>query len=127
MDETESVAILNLAAALERVGGDQLLLEEVAQLFLETSPDLLGEIRRAVEAREARALERTAHTLKGSVGNFGAEAAYQAALRLEKMGRSGDLTAVEEALGALESEMERLRPALATLGQGKQEAPGVQA
>ena len=118
MDATDPVTILNLAAALERVGGDQELLEEVAQLFLDTSPDLLTEIGRAVVARDARALERSAHTLKGSVGNFGADAAFQAALRLEKIGRSGDLMGVDEAYRALEAEMERLRPALATLGPG---------
>lgn len=118
MDETDTVAILNLAAALDRVGGDQGLLEEVALLFLDTSSDLFTEIGHAVEARDARALERAAHTLKGSVGNFGADAAFQAAFQLEKMGRSGNLTGVDEAYHALETEMERLRPALATLGQG---------
>ncbi len=118
MDETDTVGILNLAAALERVGGDQELLEEVAQLFLDTSPDLFTAIGHAVEARDARALERAAHTLKGSVGNFGADATFQAALQLEKMGRSGNLTGVDEAYHALETEMNRLRPALATLGHG---------
>jgi HPt (histidine-containing phosphotransfer) domain-containing protein len=115
MDPSDTTAILNLAAALDRVGGDKELLEEVAQLFLETSPDLVAEIGRAVAAGNAEALERAAHTLKGSVGNFGAEAAFEAALRLEKMGRSRDLSGVEAALRALEEEMERLRPALESL------------
>jgi hypothetical protein len=52
------------------------------------------------------------------VGNFGADAAFQAAFQLEKMGRAGDLTGVDEAYHTLETEMDRLRPALATLGQG---------
>ena len=116
MDESDTVAILNLAAALERVGGDRELLEEVAQLFLDTSPNLFAQIGHAVETRDTVALERAAHTLKGSVGNFGADAAFQAAFRLEKMGRSGNLTGVDEAYHALETEMERLRPALVTLG-----------
>jgi HPt (histidine-containing phosphotransfer) domain-containing protein len=115
MDPTDTTAILNLAAALDRLGGDKELLEEVAQLFLQTSPDLLAEIRRAVAAGNAEALERSAHTLKGSVGNFGAEAAFDAALRLEKIGRSRELRGAEEALGVLEREMERVRPALKSL------------
>ena len=118
MDPTDSVAILNLAAALERVGGDQELLEEVAQIFLDTAPALLARVAGAVQARDPRALEYAAHTLKGSVGNFGADAAFKAALQLEKMGRSGELTRVNEAYRALEVEIERLRPALAGLGQG---------
>jgi len=118
MPGTDPDAILNLAAALERVGGDQELLEEVAQLFLETSPGLLGEIQQAVQVQDAQLLERAAHTLKGSVSNFGAEAAFQAALHLEKMGRSRNLRGSEDALRALQAEMERLRPALAGLGAG---------
>jgi len=115
MDSGDPTAILNLAAALDRVGGDRELLEEVALVFLETSGELLGKVRKAVGAGDAAALERAAHALKGSVGNFGAEPAYQAAMRLEKMGRSRDLTGVEDALRALETELERLRPALASL------------
>ena len=116
MQAADPQEILNLAAALDRVGGDKGLLEEVAQLFLETSPDLLAEIEQAVVDRDAVALERTAHTLKGSVGNFGADAASRAALKLERMGRARDLNGVEEAFQVLETEMDRLRPALATLG-----------
>lgn len=116
MDESHE-GIINLAAALERVGGDVELLEEVAQVFLDNAPDQVAQIRKAAEAGDGVALERAAHALKGSVGNFGAEAAFQAALRLEKMGRSGDLTGVQEACAALEAEMKRLRPALAALGK----------
>ena len=109
--------ILNLAAALDRVCGDQELLEEVAKLFLGTVPALLSQIREAVKERHAKSLERAAHTLKGSVGNFGAEAACEAALRLEKLGRAGEMTGVEEAYAALEAEIERLRPELAALAK----------
>ena len=119
MDPTNHLSILNLAAALERVGGDNELLEEVAKLFLDSAPDLLGQIREAVARRDPQALQHAAHTLKGSVGNFGAEAAFDAALRLEKMGRAGDLAGVKEAFEALEAEMQRLEPALASLGGGR--------
>jgi HPt (histidine-containing phosphotransfer) domain-containing protein len=118
MDTSDPMGILNLAAALDRVGGDSELLEEVAKLFLDTAPELLSQVREAVADRNAPSLERAAHTLKGSVGNFGAEAASEAAHRLEKMGRAGDLTGAEEALAALEREMDRLQPALAALSAG---------
>ncbi len=113
----QSNGILNLAAALDRVGGDNELLEEVAKLFLDSAPSMLGEVREAVARRDARAVERAAHTLKGSVSNFGAEPAFQAALRLERMGRSGDLFGAEEALAALETEIVRLQPALTALAE----------
>ena len=107
--------ILNLAAALDRMGGDTELLGEVARLFLETVPRLLDDIRRAVSRRNSPELGRAAHTLKGSAQNFGATGAVEAAFRLEQMGRAGDLTGVDEALAALETEMQRLEPALVSL------------
>jgi HPt (histidine-containing phosphotransfer) domain-containing protein len=117
VEPTSSREILNLAAALDRVGGDSELLEEIAKLFLDTAPKLLDQIRQAVADRDAAALARSAHTLKGSVGNFSADAAFEAAFRLEKMGRSGELTGVEEAYAALEEVMQRVTQVLATLGE----------
>jgi HPt (histidine-containing phosphotransfer) domain-containing protein len=64
-------------------------------------------------------LQRAAHALKGSVGNFCAQKAFDAALRLEKMGKSENLSEAEEAWSALEAEIERLQPALETLSQGR--------
>ncbi len=61
---------LNWAAALERAGGDEGVLREVVRIFLDTSPGQLVEIRLALERRDAPALQRAAHTLKGSVGIF---------------------------------------------------------
>jgi hypothetical protein len=55
--------------------------------------------------------------LKGAVANFAARSAYEAAFRLEKMARSGDLSGAPEAEAALAREIERLRPALMALGE----------
>jgi hypothetical protein len=57
--------------------------------------------------------------LKGAVGNFGAKGAFDAALRLEMMGRGGDLTNVEEAYAELEKEVTHLKDALAALREEK--------
>ncbi|MBI3696471.1 MAG: Hpt domain-containing protein [Acidobacteria bacterium] len=109
--------ILNLAAALDRMGGDTQLLEEVGRLFLETTPKLLDQIRRAVAGGNWSGLERAAHTLKGSAQNFGATAAVEAASRLEQMGRAGDRRGIDKALAALETEIQRLEPALVALAK----------
>jgi two-component system, sensor histidine kinase and response regulator len=97
---------MNREEAMVSVGGDAELLAELAALFLETLPEYLTQIREAVAAREARTLERAAHTLKGSVGNFGARAASEAAFRLEQIGRGGDWPQAAPALAALEAEID---------------------
>lgn len=106
---------LDESLALSRVGGDRDLLREVVELFLNDYPDVLEKIRAAVSRRDAGALEQHAHSLKGSVSTFGAQWAFDAALALERKGRSGDLSGIEEGLGQLEYALGTLRPDLETL------------
>jgi two-component system, sensor histidine kinase and response regulator len=112
------LAILDRAIALSRVGGDLGLLQEMAQLFLQECPSQMDTIRSAVKNRDARAIERGAHSLKGSVGNFGALAAEQAAAYLETLGRSGRLDSIDNALLSLESAIGALQPAMRHLAVG---------
>jgi HPt (histidine-containing phosphotransfer) domain-containing protein len=115
--ERERLHVLDSEALLDRIGGDVDFLQELAGVFREDCPQLLDEIRSAVAAENAPALMRAAHTLKGAVANFGADAAREAAFRLESMGRTGDLKPAREAVGELESEILRFEQALAALAE----------
>jgi CheY-like chemotaxis protein len=101
-------------ALLARVGGDKRLLTQLVKLFLTDCPRMMSKIDKAVNRGDAEGLRLAAHSLKGSVGNFAAPAAYEAARRLEEMAREGDLSHVQEAWLSLESEIIRLEPALAS-------------
>ena len=107
--------VINRDEVMERVDGDVELLAQMAELFLDDCPRLLSEIQEAITRSDSKALEYVAHTLKGSVGNFSAVAASDAALRLEMMGRDGDMTHAAEAYTALEAEIKRFESALAAL------------
>lgn len=102
-------------ALLARVGGDTALLGAMAALFLDECPGMLAGIRQAVASNDAVGLASTAHAMRGSVSNFTVRRASQSALRLEQMGRDGDLTRSEQALEELEDEIARLRPVLEEL------------
>jgi len=93
---------LDRQLALSRVGGDLELLREIAVLFLDECPRALLEIHQAVAGEDAVKLENAAHSLKGSVANFGASTAVEAAFRLEQMGRARQLAEAPEVLRALE-------------------------
>ena len=110
---------LNLALALERVGGDEELLKEIAGLFLEDYPSLITKIEHAIATSDANNLERAAHSLKGSIANFGSEAAYQASLDLEQIGRSKDLAKMHEAHARLVEVMNQVCPELQVLSAGE--------
>ena len=107
--------VFDREALFARVEDDQDLLREIIGLFLDEAPDLLRAIRESLEHRDTASLERSAHALKGSVGNFGAKSAFESALKLETMGRSGDLNGASETLAELEAKISRLQSALAIL------------
>jgi len=101
------------------VGNNRQLLRKLVDKFFLEYPRLLEDVRTAVAARDASLLRRAAHTLKGSVGIFGAHEAVDRALRLEMIGKSENLNPgdAEEAWAALEQSLDRLRPALVALGE----------
>ena len=113
MSDSTPTAVIDEAALLERFEGDRELLREVVGLFFDDCPRRLADIHAALESGNCEAVERAAHSIKGSVGNFAAPAAVDAALRLEMIGRSGDLACAAEACAALEREIDRLQGALA--------------
>jgi HPt (histidine-containing phosphotransfer) domain-containing protein len=96
---------LDRAAVLARLDGDEELLAELAGLFIQESPKLLAAIQQAIERADPKGLERAAHALKGSVGNFAVPTAVKAAQTLETMGREGDLAAADAAYAVLQQEI----------------------
>jgi len=103
--------------ALHAVGDDRVLLGELAQIFLEECPRLVAEVGEAVQAGNAARLRNAAHGLKGAVDNFGARLAYEAALKLELLGRSGTLEGAPAAFAELQEELARLQPLLYELAR----------
>ncbi len=106
----------NGKAILEQMGGDLRLTRKVGRLFLEDYPATLSRIRKAVTQRDPGALQSAAHAMKGSVANFAAGAAVEAASRLEQMGRRGDLAQAKDACASLVKELRRVERSLASLG-----------
>jgi two-component system, sensor histidine kinase and response regulator len=111
----EEAASWNKAEALGRIGGDEELLRELCQIFLEESPKLLEKLRQAVTAGDADALMRAAHSLKGESSYLGAGGTSQAARQLEEMGRSNDLSRAGDTVAVLEREVAGLHASLKEL------------
>lgn len=110
--------VIDWQRGLAAADGDSDLLHDLLRMFANEAPATLSKLRSAVELKDAHAIERTAHTLKGSVGNFGADAAVQAALKMEVMGRQGDLEHAREAFHSVEQEIQRVLAAIETLETG---------
>ncbi len=98
--------------------GDQELLTELADLFLEDVPPRLEALREAIEGGDAASVGRAAHALKGSSANMGALRMSTICAELEDAGHSGELEHALVLLGRLEAEFGRVRPALEAETEG---------
>jgi signal transduction histidine kinase/DNA-binding response OmpR family regulator len=105
--------VLDRDRLLAQVDHDYDLLAQLLELFRESYPNHLEQARAGVAHHDARAIERGAHALKGSVGNFGAIEACALAEALEALGRTGSLAGAEGLLDALAAAIQRLDQALA--------------
>jgi HPt (histidine-containing phosphotransfer) domain-containing protein len=85
----------------DQVVDERELFEEIAGMFFGQKDEILTDLADAIEREDARTIERRAHRLKGTLGNLAAEAAAEAAERLEKIGRQGCLDAVGPAFAEL--------------------------
>jgi two-component system sensor histidine kinase/response regulator len=94
--------------------GDEGLMQEIVALFLDMAPAQMTALRNALARGDSKDLFMTAHSLKGAAGNLQAGATFKAALRLEKLGREGNLAEAPAALDALDQELDRLLSALTT-------------
>lgn len=104
--------VFNVSEALKMIDGDMDLFQEIVVIFLEDYPNQLKKIRDGIARAEATTVERAAHNLKGSVSNFGAWLAFEAAYRLEHMGKEGRLGQAKGALSELEKELKQLEDLL---------------
>ena len=110
--EGETANPMDVAAALERLGGDRKFMGEMALQFAEECPLLLAQIRKAVADNDDGGLIVPAHSLKNWTFNFVATAASEAVANLEERGRAHTLATAGTAVALLEREIERLGEAI---------------
>ncbi|HHH76419.1 MAG TPA: Hpt domain-containing protein, partial [Phycisphaerae bacterium] len=105
-------------AALEQFEGDMELLLDVTEMYLDCQAEMMQAVEEAVEACDLEKLNRAAHSLKGTLGQLSAQAAQEAAFRLETMGRQGQQAQLAEAWQDMQDKNNRLCEALRTFHRG---------
>jgi len=111
------VESLDLESLVKSFDGDRELVTLMARVFADSSVSQLSSMRDAVARGDAEELARGAHTIRGSVVNFRANAAIDAAAELEHLALAGNLSSADAALSVLEEEIERLREGLQSFEQ----------
>ena len=109
--------VWNQELALAKLGGDESLLREAAELFLNDYNGLLESVN---PVRPLAALSQAAHRLKGTVGCFSAGRAFAAAEALERAAKVKNRAGIDHASQSVERELAALKRALGTLRAGEE-------
>jgi two-component system, sensor histidine kinase and response regulator len=111
--------VIDWDAALEVCSGDQHLLRDIAEAFLEEHPRRVEEIRTGIDTTDWELLHRAAHTIKGATRYFGAQGVFDRALGLEQLAAKRSLEGAEEIFLLLKQELAKLVPHLINYVQGR--------
>lgn len=98
--------------ALKRVDGDEPLLRELVQIFLEESPKQLATLQQAIQTANLEEIESTAHSLKGELGYLGLPNAAQKANDLEHMGHERTLQSAADLFPTFQAEVTAIAAAM---------------
>ncbi len=97
----------------DATGGD--FIDELVETFLDDAPRLMSELKAALQAQDAEAFRRAAHSLKSNSATFGANRLSGMAKELEMLAKEQKLSEaatklpeVEETLHSVEAELKGL-------------------
>lgn len=104
----ETPCPVDLEDGLARAGDDREFYRELLEIFLDDTASRLVELRTGLAAGDCEKLASDAHGIKGAAANLSATFVREAALAIERQGREGNLSNMEEMLQRLEGEVSRL-------------------
>ena len=106
---SEKDSPINMEELLEIMDGDEELLNECLEDFVGDYPEMLGNIKDAIDAGDPSGLDGSAHAFKGTLKYLAAGEAADFAFQLERMGRDGNADGAGETYLLLVEACERLK------------------
>ena len=105
-------AAFNKKDMLERMDNDEEIVSMIIKSFIKFIPQNFNELQEALEKKNAEAIERIGHTIKGASANVSAETMREVALQIEKCGKAGDAAGAAGLFEDLKKELKRFETAL---------------
>jgi CheY-like chemotaxis protein len=99
---------LNKDVLIKSFKDDHNLFKELVEIFVNDYPQMLTSLRKSLKATDAKTFTRTAHSLKGMLRNFEAEAAADTAFDLEKKGKQGELDGTDQIIDSLAGQLDEV-------------------
>lgn len=111
-----NVPIIDETRLLTEFGGDQEILNELRDLFMEHVPPLFKEIEQAIAGGNAEEIAKHTHSLKGACATYGAPRLAMVCKSAELAARGGDVQVVSENLAEIRREYEQVCSAIGNIG-----------
>ena len=108
-NQRPEMEIFDVSALRERVQDNAELMGELVRIFIDDVPSRIGEMQSAFAKHDWPALQRAAHTLKGSAGVMSGKRLMAAARELEEVARSESRDHVADSIANVTTEWEILR------------------
>jgi HPt (histidine-containing phosphotransfer) domain-containing protein len=102
---------------LARLGHSSAALAQLLPLITQSAVNWQVELTAALAAGDAGRLRSAAHQIKGAMATFAAPAATAAALELEDLAKSGNLSAAASAVATVLEQVEQVRLCVAQLAK----------
>lgn len=97
------------AFALEQAGDDEELLDELVDLFHDSSAADLARIKEGAANGDVNAMGDASHSIKGAAASLGIDGIRAIASDIEKAGRAGDLDGANGLVAGLEEMLTRFK------------------
>ena len=102
------VPVIDETRLLEEFGGDQEILNELRDLFLEHVPPLFADIEEAANSGDSESLATNIHSLKGACSTYGAPRLAMVCKQVELLARNGEIGSVKANFEILRKEYEQV-------------------
>ena len=104
--------LMDWTGPLGQLRGDLAFLKEITESYTDETRQNLSRLPELIAAGDIRETQRLAHTVKGAMRFFRAEAAQQSSQKLEDLAGNGDLTSAKELFDLMKAEVDRVLPIL---------------
>ena len=99
---------MELEKLAERLGLDVEDIQELFELYVETTTSDIAELKGAIEAKDAQLVHAKAHSIKGASGNLGIDEMYNQAKEIDDLARVNSLDGLENMVQVLQEKFNSL-------------------
>jgi HPt (histidine-containing phosphotransfer) domain-containing protein len=110
---------LEVLKSLEKAVGDPGFIVRLIQLFFDSMPESLAQLKKHLEAGDAKKMGLAAHAITSSAQNVGATKVGELTKQLDRLGRSGSLAGADQLVAELLSAYDQSKSILERFAQSK--------